>query len=135
MCRITNSIIAAARSWLGGTLLLGLAILAAAESPRVPGPMASLEPMAALCATEPASSRFNDAWFEWLRSYPNADVDEAIRRVVTKARTLRSLSLPGLAAAPVAHRMSDEDIAAHMQKLARTGPPNPQIRVIASEGS
>lgn len=72
-----------------------------------------------LCATEPASPRFDAAWVDWLQANPDADVDGAIRTVVSRAGTVRSMAIPGMAPAKPGSRPDPEAVAGHMTALAR----------------
>ena len=72
-----------------------------------------------LCASEPGSPRFDAAWVDWLRANPEADVNGAIQTVLSRAGTVRSMAIPGMAPAKPGSRPDPEAIAAHMTALAR----------------
>ena len=78
-----------------------------------------LGPVITLCATEPESPRFKAAWIGWVRANPTADVDAAIRTVLSRAGTLRSMAVSGMAPDRVSARPEPETIAGRMRYLAR----------------
>lgn len=77
-----------------------------------------LQRIVVLCATEPASDRFDQAWTAWLMEHPNADVESTIRTVITRAGTIRSMSLVGAEPTPPRRHPSRDTIAEHMRMLA-----------------
>jgi hypothetical protein len=102
------------------TLLL-LATCAAAEAqthfdPRAHTP---LDQVVMLCATEPDSARFDSAWLAWLAENPDADVEGAVRTVVSRSGTLRSMAIPGMQVKPRPTRPDPEAIAERMLSLAK----------------
>ena len=104
------------------TLLLLLLLLhgtppgAAEFDPRWHG---DLGPVITLCAAEPASPRFDAAWMNWVRANPGADLDAAIRTVLSRAGTLRSMAGPGMAPGPAGTRPDPQAVAERMRYLAR----------------
>ena len=101
------------------TVLLALvaatAMAAGEFDPRAHG---DLHEVVALGASEPGSPRFDAAWIQWLRENPSADVDGAIRTVISRAGTFRSLASPGMAPSRPGSRPDAEAISAHMRALA-----------------
>jgi hypothetical protein len=87
-----------------------------------------------LCATEPGSANFNEAWTRWLDNNPSADIDQAIDTVLGKARTIRSMTMGGIEPTAVPTRLTDNQIATHMRDLASSRMRNldsPRIRVLS----
>ena len=78
-----------------------------------------LGPVITLCATEPESPRFDVAWTDWVRDNPTADVDAAIRTVLSRAGTLRSMAVPGMTPGRVSPRPDPRAVAERMRYLAR----------------
>lgn len=97
-------------------LLAPLAATAAEFDPRAHG---DLNGVIFLCATEPGSPRFDAAWVDWLRANPDADVDGAIRTVLSRAGTVRSMAIPGMAPAKPGSRPDPDAVAEWMAALAR----------------
>jgi len=107
------------RSWLLIPVLFGtLSALAADPAGFDPRNHGDLNGIIFLCATEPASPRFDAAWIDWLRANPDADVAGAISNVVSRAGTVRSMAIPGIAPAKPGSRPDPEAVAAHMAALA-----------------
>lgn len=77
-----------------------------------------LDQVIALCATEPGSPRFDQVWLDWLASNPEADVYEAVETVISRAGTVRSMAIPGMAPAPRGARPDPQAIADRMLSLA-----------------
>lgn len=71
-----------------------------------------------LCATEPQSERFAATWQHWVEANPEADVNEAVREVVSRAGTFRGMAIPGME--PVRHgrRPDPAALADYMLSLA-----------------
>ena len=59
-----------------------------------------LDQVIVLCATEPGSARFDDAWLAWLAANPDADVEGAVRTVISRSGTFRSMAIPGMQPQP-----------------------------------
>lgn len=78
-----------------------------------------LGPVVMLCASEPESGRFDAAWMKWVRENPEADLTVAIRTVLSRAGTLRSMAMPGMQPRPVGERPDPEAIGERMAALAR----------------
>ena len=70
-----------------------------------------------LCATEPGSPRFDAAWLAWVQENPEADFEGAITSVVTRAGTVRSMAVPGMAPARPTTRPDPGQVAEHMRRL------------------
>ncbi len=110
------------RRWLLTAVLFGPLVLiandpaAAGFDPRNHG---DLSGVILLCATEPGSPRFDAAWRDWLRTNPDADVDGAIQAVLSRAGTVRSMAIPGMAPAKPGSRPDPDAVAAHMTAIAR----------------
>ncbi|TNF89277.1 MAG: hypothetical protein EP301_03330 [Gammaproteobacteria bacterium] len=77
-----------------------------------------LDQVVALCATEPGSQRFDQAWQGWLAANPEADVYLAVETVVSRAGTLRSMAVPGMAPVPRGEQPDPAAIADRMLALA-----------------
>jgi hypothetical protein len=105
-------------------ILLGLLVVcaAAAEAQRYnhfdPRAHTDLDQVVALCATEPGSQRFDQAWLSWLAANPEADVYRAVDTVVSRAGTVRSMAVPGMAPTPTGQKPDPEAIADRMLSLA-----------------
>jgi hypothetical protein len=78
-----------------------------------------LGPVVMLCASEPESGRFDAAWMQWVRENPDADVSAAIRTVLSRAGTLRSMAMPGMRPRPVGERPDPDAIGERLAALAR----------------
>ncbi len=78
----------------------------------------SLDQVIALCATEPGSSRFDQAWLNWLADNPDADVYQAVDNVVSRAGTFRSMAIPGMSPAPRGEKPDPAALADRMLSLA-----------------
>lgn len=110
------------RTWLLIPLLLGTLTAGATDPPAAafdPRNHGDLNGVIFLCATEPASPRFDAAWVDWLDANPDADVDGAISNVLSRAGTIRSMAIPGMAPARPGSRPDPAAIAEHMAALAR----------------
>ena len=77
-----------------------------------------LDQVIALCATEPGSQRFDQAWLNWLAENPQADVYGAVETVLSRAGTLRSMAIPGMSPAPGGKTPDKGAIADRMLSLA-----------------
>ena len=80
-----------------------------------------------LCATAPDSWQFDSAWLSWLQANPEADLDAAIATVISRAGTVRSMTIAGLAPRLPASMPSKADLTRHMENLARSATPQPGI--------
>lgn len=106
------------------TILLGLLIVCtaavAAERQNHFDPRAhtGLDQVVALCATEPGSWRFDQAWLSWLAANPDADVYRAVETVVSRAGTVRSMAVPGMKPTPRGHKPDPQAISDRMLSLA-----------------
>lgn len=78
----------------------------------------ALQRIVVLCATEPGSARFDQAWTAWVRNHPQADLEATIRSVTSRASTIRSMGLSGLEPTPPKRQPSPEAVAEHMRALA-----------------
>ncbi len=78
-----------------------------------------LDQVIVLCATEPGSGRFDRAWLTWLENNPEADVAGAVRTVVSRAGTVRSMTMPGMEVKPRAPKPDPDAIADRMLSLAK----------------
>ncbi|MGE0621210.1 MAG: hypothetical protein AB7O54_01255 [Pseudomonadales bacterium] len=109
------------RAWFLLPILLACLTAAAADSDAGrfdPRNHDDLNTVIFLCATEPASPRFDAAWTDWLARNPDADVDAAIESVLSRAGTVRSMAIPGMAPAKPGSRPDPEAIADYMAALA-----------------
>jgi hypothetical protein len=77
-----------------------------------------LDHVVALCATEPGSERFDQAWLSWLAENPEADVYGAVETVVSRAGTVRSMAIPGMTPTPGGRKPDPDAIAERMLSLA-----------------
>ena len=77
-----------------------------------------LDQVIALCATEPGSRRFDQAWLHWLAQNPHADVYGAVETVLSRAGTVRSMAIPGMRPAPGGKAPDQDAIADRMLSLA-----------------
>jgi hypothetical protein len=77
-----------------------------------------LDQVIALCATEPGSRRFDQAWLRWLTENPRADVYGAVETVLSRAGTVRSMAIPGISPAPGGRAPDQGAIADRMLSLA-----------------
>jgi hypothetical protein len=77
-----------------------------------------LQGIVVLCATQPKSQAFTNAWTRWLRDHPNADVEVTINEVLRRANTTSSMTR-GFAA-PGSYHVPDRRIAEHMRVTARS---------------
>jgi hypothetical protein len=77
-----------------------------------------LQGVVVLCATQPKSQAFTDAWTSWLREHPDADVEVTINEVVRRANSTSSMTR-GLAA-PGSYHVPDRRISEHMRVTARS---------------
>lgn len=106
--------------WLG--LTFGAATgQAGIEPPEDP----ALDQIVMLCATEPGSPRFDQAWTVWLADHDHelatrAEVNAVIDAVVSRAHTLRSMAAVGMEPVRPGSRPSRQQIVDHMQRLAGT---------------
>ena len=103
-----------------GALLVLCALSAQAERYNHFDPRAhtDLDQVIALCATEPGSQKFDQAWLNWLAENPDADVYGAVETVVSRAGTVRSMAIPGMAPAPRGRKPDPDAIADRMLSLA-----------------
>lgn len=100
-------------------LLAATAPASAAETRFDPRAHTPLDRVIALCATEPGSDRFADAWLTWLADNPDADVAGAVRTVVSRSGTVRSMAIPGMQVQPRAPQPDPEAITERMLGLAK----------------
>jgi hypothetical protein len=77
-----------------------------------------LDRVITLCATEPGSRRFDQAWLNWLADNPQADVYGAVETVLSRAGTIRSMAIPGMTPAPQGRQPDPDAIADRMLSLA-----------------
>jgi hypothetical protein len=77
-----------------------------------------LDQVIALCATEPGSRRFDQAWLHWLAENPDADVYGAVETVLSRAGTVRSMAIPGMSPTPGGRAPDQDAIADRMLSLA-----------------
>ncbi len=77
-----------------------------------------LDQVIALCATEPGSQRFDQAWLAWLAQNPEADVYRAVETVVSRSGTVRSMAIPGMTPALQGQQPDRQAIADRMLSLA-----------------
>lgn len=94
------------------------ATLRAAPAPTTDSTVDDLRGVVVLCATQPGSSAFTNAWAAWLREHPDADVETTISEVLRRANTTSSMTR-GLAS-PASYHVRDERIADHMRVTARS---------------
>ena len=78
----------------------------------------SLDQVVMLCATEPGSDRFAHAWQQWLADNPDADVYAAVRSVISRSGTLRSMAVPGMVPAAEGRQPDPEAVSERMLSLA-----------------
>jgi hypothetical protein len=113
---------------IAGILLTSAGTIAAAEwtdhhthDPGYASPKeasADLNQVIALGATRPDTAAFADAWTRWLKAHPEADIDETIDAVVTRAMSVASMSAIARDPTTPARKPSRERLAAHMHRLA-----------------
>ena len=77
-----------------------------------------LDQVVALCATEPGSQRFDQAWLNWLAQNPDADVYRAVDTVISRAGTVRSMAVPGMMPTPRGQKPDPQAISDRMLALA-----------------
>jgi hypothetical protein len=77
-----------------------------------------LDQVVALCATEPGSERFDQAWLSWLAANPDADVYRAVETVISRAGTVRSMAVPGMMPTPRGQKPDPQAISDRMLGLA-----------------
>ena len=107
------------RVLLGGLLMLcALSTQADRYNHFDPRVHSDLDQVIALCATEPGSKRFDQAWLNWLAANPDADVYLAVETVVSRAGTVRSMAIPGMEPVPQGRRPDPEAITDRMLSLA-----------------
>ena len=107
-------------------ILFSSAVFAAA--PQLSTPMVSatsvertvddLQGVVVLCATQPGSSAFTDAWINWVRAHPTADIEATISEVLSRANSTSSMTR-GFAA-PGSYHVPGRRIAEHMRVSARS---------------
>ena len=97
-------------------LTLGL-VLTVALTGSVPARASDyqLQQLIMLCASEPGSPRFDEAWVDWVRKNPEEDIADAVAQIIGRAQSLRSMSSGGTA--PGSYRVSSAQLAEHMQLL------------------
>jgi hypothetical protein len=78
-----------------------------------------LDQVIMLCATDPGSARFDQAWLQWLDANPDADVDAAVGTVISRSGTIRSMAIPGMQPVPRGRRPDPDAVAERMLSLAR----------------
>lgn len=102
------------------SVLLCLTVAARAEGYNHFDPRAhsNLDQVVALCAIEPGSQRFAQAWLNWLAENPQADVYRAVETVVSRAGTVRSIAVPGMQPRPRGRQPDPDAIAERMLSLA-----------------
>jgi hypothetical protein len=92
----------------------------AAEAPAQLARVDSLEQLAVLCATEPGSEQADSIWASWVRAHPEADLDEVVTDVVSRAMTLRSMAGAGVEPVRPARRPSRAALSEHLLRLGRS---------------
>ncbi len=100
-------------------LVLHPAVAAVAATGFDPRQHGDLNPVIVLCATDPGSAEFDQAWMRWVRANPTADLSAAIRTVISRAATLRSMAVPGMAPKPAGERPAPGAVEERMRYLAR----------------
>lgn len=103
-----------------GCLTLWLATTATADAPFDTRTYDDLNGVIMLCATQPASARFDAAWVQWVRANPDADVASAVQTVVSRAATVRSMAVPGMEPVRPGSQPSAAAISERMTALARS---------------
>ena len=91
-----------------------------------------LQKIVVLCATQPGSTAFDTAWIAWVKANPQADLDDTIRRVVSQAGTMRSMSGPGMAPTRPSRHPTPDAIAERMRWLASANRSQGSVRVISA---
>lgn len=91
-----------------------------------------LQKIVVLCATRPGSAEFDTAWTAWVRTNPQADLEDTIRRVLSQAGTMRSMSGPGMAPTRPSRHPTLGAIADRMRWLANSTRSNGSVRVISA---
>ena len=110
------------RTWARLTLLisaLAMSGISLCQTPFDTRAHSDLDQVIMLCATDPGSARFDQAWLQWLDANPDADVDSAVGTVISRSGTLRSMALPGMQPAPRGRKPDPDAIAERMLSLAR----------------
>ena len=100
-------------------LIAGTATSISAQTHFDPRAHTPLDQVIALCATEPGSERFEHAWLTWLDQNPDADLAGAVKTVVSRSGTVRSMAIPGMQVKPRAPQPDPEAIAERMLSLAK----------------
>lgn len=93
---------------------------------------AELQHVVVLCATRPDSAEFDAAWTAWVKANPEADLDKAIRIVISRAGTMRSMSGPGMAPTQPTRQPTPGAISERMRWLANSARSNGSVRVISA---
>ena len=75
-----------------------------------------LQQIAVLCATQPGSQQFEQAWSAWVAANPDADINRTIESVLSQAGTLQSLS--AVARDPALKRPTRAELTEYMTLLA-----------------
>ena len=96
-----------------------------------------LQKIVVLCATEPGSPRFDAAWTAWVRDNPDADLERTIDTVLSRAGTIRSMSVSGLEPKKPDRQPSTDVIADRMRALGTAARARParSIRSTTSSSS
>jgi hypothetical protein len=103
------------------------------SDPGVSGSVAyDLQKVVVLCATQPGSAEFDTAWTTWVKANPQADLDDTIRRVLSQAGTMRSMSGPGMAPTRPTRHPTPDAIAERMRWLASSSQSRGSVRVISA---
>ncbi len=76
-----------------------------------------LQTIVVLCATEPHSTAFAEAWQTWVAEHPKANITEVVDDVVRRAATIRSFMRGGAPAS--GERLAHGEVHARMSRLAR----------------
>ena len=135
--------------WLLGVLLILLGVFSAVTMARAAERssdstadrnlnqrhVAQLQKVVALCATEPGSARFQQAWRDWVRANPQADIDATIRSVISQAGTLDSLGAAGRDPARTTSRPSSADLAHYMQSVAASASRTTAVQRLPATGT
>ena len=95
-----------------------------------PGAIPELSEIVVLCATEPGSADFDQAWTRWVAANPQADIDKTVADVIGRATTMRSMTSSAAEVRSVRSRLSEEEIAENMRRLAAEQN-QPKIRVLS----
>ena len=104
------------------------------DSPSGPGinrwEAVPLQKVVALCATQPGSAQFQQAWSDWVRANPQADIEATVQSVISQAGTLDSMSAVARDPSRSTRRPSNAELTEYMQLLATRARRSTSVRIL-----